>query len=258
MTLEKQSRSLMDAAELIHQARRVSVFTGAGMSTDSGIPDFRSPDSGIWRNVDPMEVASIFGFKRNPQAFYDWIQPLAAQTIRAKPNAGHIALAELESRGYISDVITQNIDMLHTAAGSKAVIELHGHMRDATCIKCFTKYPAAELMERFIADGVSPQCIPACGGTLKPDIILFGEQLPVVEFRAAQHAARDCDLMVVIGSSLDVAPAGDIPILATRTGAKLVVINLTDTPADNLASVVLRGRSAEILPEILRQLEKTS
>jgi NAD-dependent deacetylase len=255
---ETQTQQIEYTANIIHEAHNVTVFTGAGVSTDSGIPDFRNPESGLWKDVDPMAVASIFGFKQNPQAFYDWIHPLAKTTMNAQPNAGHYAIVELETMGYVHTVITRNIDMLHTRAGSKLVYELHGHMREATCIRCFKKFPAKHILEQFIEDGKAPSCPDGCGGVLKPDVILFGEQLPVCEFQAAQKAARACDLMIIVGSSLEVAPAGDLPILASRTGAKLIIVNLEPTPADKLADIVIHGRAAEILPKIARQLERIS
>lgn len=229
-------------------------FTGAGISTDSGIPDFRSPDSGMWTNVDPMAVASIYGFKRNPQAFYDWVGPLTRTTINAQPNPAHEALVKLERKGYLNGIITQNIDMLHTRAGSQCVYELHGHMRQATCINCFAVHDGESVLKQFLEDGQVPRCT-ACNGVLKPNVILFGEQLPIREFHAAQEATKKCDLMIIIGSSLEVAPASDIPVLAKRVGARLVMINLEPTSIDRMADVVIHARAAEILPEIARQLE---
>lgn len=254
MIQETLSQKINHIADLIRQTQHTVAFTGAGISTESGIPDFRSPDSGLWRNVDPMTVASIFGFKRDPKAFYDWVAPLTRTTIDAAPNPSHIALAEMERRGHLDGIITQNIDMLHTRAGSKTVFELHGHMREATCINCFKVYDGKPILEKFLQDSEVPTCA-TCNGVLKPNVILFGEQLPVREFQGAQDAARKCDLMIIIGSSLEVEPAGELPRLAYRTGAKLVIVNLEPTSADKLAEVVIHARAAEILPAIVRQLE---
>lgn len=249
------SQKIDQVVNLFRNSRYPIAFTGAGISTDSGIPDFRSGNSGLWQNIDPMVVASIYGFRRNPQAFYDWVRPLTKTTIEAEPNAAHYALAHLEQRQCLQAVITQNIDMLHTRAGTQQIYELHGHMREATCISCFAIYDNRPLMDQFMQDGRVPSC-PQCGGVMKPNVILFGEQLPMTELQGAQNAARQCDLMVIIGSSLEVAPAGDLPVYAKRNGAKLVMINLESTHVDSMAEVVIHARAAEILPEIVRRLEK--
>jgi NAD-dependent deacetylase len=169
---------VQQAAALLKRSQYTVAFTGAGISTASGIPDFRSKESGLWNNVDPFTVASIYGFRQNPEAFYKWIHPLTRMTLDAKPNQAHAALAKLESQGILKAVITQNIDMLHMRAGSKTVYELHGHLREATCVKCFGVYPAEPMIAQFLEDCRVPLC-PGCGGIMKPNIILFGEQLPV-------------------------------------------------------------------------------
>lgn len=245
---------IAQAVSLIQQAQMVVGFTGAGISTASGIPDFRSPDCGLWRGVDPMAVASLVGFRQNPKAFYDWVRPLTKTTLNAQPNPAHLALARLEQIGKLHSIITQNIDMLHTKAGNKTIYELHGHMREATCIHCFKVYPAETILKTFLEDNEVPLC-QHCGGVLKPNVILFGEQLPVREFQNAQDAAKKSDLMIIVGSSLEVAPASDLPTLAYRTGAKLIIINLEPTPADRFAEVVIHAKAAEVLPEIVRQVE---
>lgn len=241
-------------AKLIQHARYAIAFTGAGISTPSGIPDFRSPKSGLWRDVDPMAVASIYGFRNNPAAFYNWIYPLTRLTFNAQPNPAHYALAKLEAHSLLRAVITQNIDMLHTRAGSQSVFELHGHLREATCIRCFRIYPAEPIIRKFLDDRQVPYCAE-CGGVIKPNVILFGEQLPIQQLLAAQDAARKADLVIVVGSSLEVAPASDIPVLALQNGAKLVIINLDTTHLDARADVLLHADAAEILPEITQRLE---
>jgi len=242
------------AAELLKQATYTVAFTGAGISTPSGIPDFRSQNSGLWETVDPMVVASMYGFRQNPQAFYDWIYPLARLTMNAQPNPAHLALAELEAHGLLGAIITQNIDMLHTRAGNRTVYELHGHLREATCVHCFSVYPAEPIIHQFLEDRQVPHC-PTCGGVIKPNVILFGEQLPVQELQAAKEAARKADLMVIVGSSLEVAPASDLPLLAARNGTKLIIINIDPTPVDSKAQVVIHADAAEILPAIVQRLE---
>ncbi len=241
--------AIQRAAHLIRKAKYAVALTGAGISTPSGIPDFRSPDSGLWQSANPFEVASIFGFKRHPQAFYDWIRPLARIVLEAQPNPAHIALAEMEQRGYIKSIITQNIDMLHRRAGSREVYEVHGHLRKATCIECFTEYAAEPIILKFLQDSKVPRC-PECQGVLKPNVILFGEQLPVRELFASQQAARRSDLMLVAGSSLEVAPAGDLPDMARLHGARLIIINYEPTHADSMADLVFHEDVADVLPRI--------
>lgn len=236
------------AQALIAQASHVVALTGAGISTPSGIPDFRSPDSGLWSQADPFEVASLYGFRRRPQDFYDWIQPLARLTLAARPNPAHEALAHLEAHGPLKGIITQNIDMLHQKAGSQVVYELHGHMREMTCLRCFAVVPAGPILEAWLATGDVPHC--SCGGVLKPNVILFGEQLPVSIFNEAKRQARSCDLMLVAGSSLEVAPAGDLPLLAKEQGARLVIVNYGVTCYDEMADVVIHADVADVLPRL--------
>jgi NAD-dependent deacetylase len=254
MITETLTDRIKKAAQIIKNSEYTVAFTGAGISTESGIPDFRSHDSGLWENVDAMAVASIYGFKHNPLAFYDWVAPLARTTLAAQPNGAHKALVALENAGYLRTVITQNIDMLHSRAGTTSLFEIHGHMREATCISCFKIINAESILNQFLEDGNVPRC-PDCNGVMKPNVILFGEQLPIRELQGAQDAARKCDLMIIVGSSLEVAPASDIPILAKRTGAQLIIVNLDPTPADGMASVVIHGRAAEVLPQIVEQME---
>jgi NAD-dependent deacetylase len=244
-------------AEWLKNAHHIVAFTGAGISTASGIPDFRSPESGMWHNVDPMKVASIYGFRQNPQAFYDWVRPLTETTIKAQPNPAHMALARLEKLDKLEAVITQNIDMLHTKAGNNTIYELHGHMREATCINCFKVYDGKPILDKFIEDGKVPHC-PTCGGIIKPNVILFGEQLPILELQKAKQAARACDMMFVVGSSLEVAPASDIPIIAKQHGAQIVIINMEPTDMDRMADMVIHDKAAEILPAIVHSLETRS
>jgi NAD-dependent deacetylase len=241
-------------ADLLRSARYAVALTGAGLSTPSGIPDFRSPDCGLWENTNPAEVASLSGFRTHPQAFYDWIRPLARTILTAMPNPAHLALSRLEQLGRLNAVITQNIDMLHTRAGSRRVIEVHGNLRDITCISCFQVYDSIAFIEPFLETGDIPHC-PQCGGVLKPNVILFGEQLPIQELIAAQKATARCDVMLVAGSSLEVAPACDLPIKAKQHGATVVLINLEKTPIDSAAQIIIRDDVAAVLPQIVDVLE---
>jgi NAD-dependent deacetylase len=245
------------AAELTLAARHMIAFTGAGHSTASGIPDFRSPGSGLWEKSNPMLVASIWAFRLNPKSFYDWIRPMAERLLAAPPNPAHYALAELEAMGLLQAIVTQNIDNLHQRAGSRRVLELHGHLRSATCIRCYKEVPIDPTFERQILDGEVPHC--ACQGVFKPNVILFGEQLPVRVLNDALAEARRCDLILVAGSSLEVTPAADIPFLAVESGARAIIVNLEPTHFDDRADVVIHGDVAQVLPQIAaatQQLQK--
>ena len=211
------STAVARAIALLRQAKHVVALTGAGISTPSGIPDFRSSDSGVWDQVDPMEVASINAFRRNPRAFFEWIRPLARTIFNAQPNAAHSALASLETNGRLQAIITQNIDLLHSKAGANIVHELHGSLRHATCQGCHAKVDGLPLWQQYLKDGQIPTCTQ-CDHILKPNVILFGEMLPAITLQMAHEQAKQCDLMLVAGSSLEVAPAGDLPLIAKRTG----------------------------------------
>jgi NAD-dependent deacetylase len=249
-------QEIRHAAELIQSAKHMIAFTGAGHSTASGIPDFRSPGSGLWEKANPMLVASIWAFRLNPQTFYSWIRPMAEVLLNASPNAAHYALAELEEVGILQAIVTQNIDNLHQRAGARRVFELHGHMREATCIRCYTKVPVDPRLEQFILAGKVPKC--HCGGVLKPDVILFGEQLPVRVLNQALAEARRADLILVAGSSLEVTPAADIPYLAVECGARSIIVNLEPTAFDAQADVVIHGDVAEILPRIVEAVNDST
>lgn len=240
---------IQQAAQLIEQTQNIVAMTGAGISTPSGIPDFRSPDSGLWKNVNPLTVASIYAFRQNPQRFYDWIHPLSRLVLEATPNPAHQALAQLEREGKLKAIITQNIDDLHNKAGSQTLYELHGHLREVTCIQCYQVQDSTAIFQKFVNDGKVPYC--HCGGVLKPNVILFGEQLPMQEFISAQMVIKEADLMLIAGSSLEVAPASDLPELALANGAKLIIINHQPTYLDSKADVVIQGDVAEILPQIV-------
>jgi NAD-dependent deacetylase len=244
------------ARAILRDARHVVALTGAGISTPSGIPDFRSPDSGLWTYANPLEVASIYAFRQHPQDFYDWIHPLAAQTVAAQPNAAHLALAQMERFGPLRAVITQNIDLLHTRAGSETVLELHGHLREMTCLRCFEIVPAAAILEEFLVTAEVPHC--GCGGVLKPNVILFGEQLPVRTLNRAKKELELADAVLVVGSSLEVAPAGDLPLLALSHGARLIIVNLGPTYLDPQADVVIHADVVEVLPRLAQLFQPTS
>ncbi len=250
-------RAQLEAAiRLLRAARRIVVLTGAGISTPSGIPDFRSAGTGLWSHWDPLAIASIWSFREKPQRFYEWIRPLARKIVEAQPNAAHFALAELERLGKLHLLITQNIDALHQKAGSQRIVELHGHLRTLTCLQCRFQDTMEGYLAAFLDRGELPLCT-RCGAVLKPDVVLFGEPLPDHEIRLAQEEALRCDLMLVVGSSLEVMPAADLPALAVRRGARLIIVNLEPTPYDHLADVVLHADVAKAMPQLVRALRMT-
>lgn len=249
-TIMEISQAIQQAVELIEKSKNIVAMTGAGISTPSGIPDFRSPNSGLWDEVDPLAVASIHAFRRNPQRFYNWIHPLSRLVLEAAPNPAHHALVELERMGKLKAVITQNIDDLHSKAGSQTLFELHGHLRHVTCIQCYQVQDSRDIFKKFIDDRQVPHC-PRCGGVLKPNVILFGEQLPMQEFVAAQLVLKQSDLVLIAGSSLEVAPASDLPAAALQNGARLIIINHQPTYLDPKANLIIRGDVSEVLPQIV-------
>ena len=236
------------AKELVINAEKVLAFTGAGISVDSGIPDFRS-EGGLWKRYDPLEHATLESFMRDPTKFWTMGRELAETIIKAEPNAAHLALMKLEAQGKLTGVITHNIDNLHQSAGNKKVIELHGNYLRAHCIECKTEYFGKKVHESVALGEIPPKC-EKCGGILKSEAILFGEPLPKEPMAKAVELCRNTNLMIVIGTSLTVYPAAFLPQLAKNAGAKVILINLEGTNKDDVADVVLRGRATEILPMI--------
>lgn len=241
--------TIRDAADLIGTARRGLALTGAGVSAESGIPTFRG-EGGLWTRYDPVKVASIEYFMADPSAYWSVSKDRGRVALAARPNPGHHALAALEASGRLVAVVTQNTDGLHQDSGSRTVIEVHGSSRTVQCLDCGNREPRGEVQARLDAE-MPPRC-KLCGGTfLKPTVVLFGEPLPHAAIQPAFALARQADVMLVVGSSLVVYPAADIPLLAVRSGAQLIVINAEPTPFDELAAVVIRGKSGEVLPEIV-------
>jgi len=245
--------AIEDAAVLIRKAERAVVLTGAGISTPSGIPDFRSEGTGLWSREEPLEVASLSTFRTAPERFFHWFQPLANRIFRAQPNSAHLALAEFERSGHVKTIVTQNIDSLHQKAGSKNVVEMHGTLRTLSCTECFEHFTADPFLEPYIETGNIPKCL-SCNGILKPDVILFGEQLPQAAWYEAQRAARGCDLMVVAGSSLEVLPVAGLPMQALDRGAHLIIINNTPTYLNVRADVIIMDDVAITIPEIAKRV----
>ncbi|RLI50357.1 MAG: NAD-dependent protein deacylase [Candidatus Thorarchaeota archaeon] len=240
---------LRRARELVQNAQRICALTGAGISVDSGIPDFRS-EGGLWKRYDPLEYATYESFLNDPSKFWTMGRELARVILDAKPNAAHYALAELEKRGKLIGVITQNIDNLHQAAGSKRVIELHGNYLRAYCMSCGKVY-VGEAVHRRVATGEIPPRCDECKGVLKSESILFGEPLPEKAMSEAIELCRQTDLMLVVGTSLAVYPAAYLPQLAKDSGAKVIIINLHGENRDDVADIVLKGRASIILPKLV-------
>lgn len=240
--------NIQKAKEIVSNARRISAFTGAGISVDSGIPDFRS-EGGLWKRFDPLEHATLESFMRNPTKFWTMGKELAETILKANPNAAHISLARLEEQGKLNGVITLNIDNLHQSAGNKKVIELHGNYLKAHCIECKSEFFGKKVHESVAQGEIPPKC-EKCGGILKSEAILFGEPLPEEPMAEAVELCRTTDLMIVIGTSLTVYPAAYLPQLAKNAGAKIILINIEGSNKDEVADIVLRGRARDILPAI--------
>ena len=243
------------AADLIIGARKVVVFTGAGHSTESGIPDFRSP-GGIWERYDPDEFTYQHFISSPESRRKHWQMLVEGELIGgAEPNPGHYAIAELDRLSRLDCVITQNVDGLLQRAGvpDSKVFELHGNMQWVVCLSCGQRYPFAQIEARLSSGEEDPNC-EACRGILKPDVVLFGEQLPEKVLKEATLRSHECDLFIVIGSSLVVYPAAYMPIYAVNAGARLVIINLSQTPMDRQATVLIRAKAGETMPEIIRKV----
>ena len=241
---------LDEVAALLERAHAGVAFTGAGISVESGIPHFRG-QGGLWTLFDPYKVAHIDTFKRDPAQY--WTYSLNHRRTDAEPNAAHLALVELERRGHLRAVVTQNTDGLHQKAGSGRVIELHGSSHSVVCLDCEARFPRADI-DRLNREHCPPSC-PACGGRyLKPTVVLFGEPLPVPALHEAQALAIAADVLLVVGSSLQVFPAGGIPQLARENGADVCIVNAEPTPFDDRAAVVIHGKAGEILPDIVRRV----
>ena len=239
-------------AQLIVQSRKVVVFTGAGISTESGIPDFRSP-GGIWSRYDPEDF-TMQKFLSGPAARKTiWKMSIEGGLLaEAKPNLAHYAIAELYQLGKLDCVITQNIDNLHQKAGvpEDRVFELHGNMGRVVCLSCHRRFPMPEVL-RKIQEGVEVPDCPDCRGILKPDAVFFGEALPQETLQGAIRRAQNCDLFIVIGSTLLIYPAAYIPTYAREAGAKLAIVNLTATSFDHHAEVILRGKAGQMMSEVI-------
>jgi NAD-dependent deacetylase len=238
-------------AELVRTRQPCVVLTGAGISTESGIPDFRSP-TGIWAEYDPMEYATISAFRRDPVKVWEFYARRFDALTSAEPNQGHRALAALEERGHVQAVITQNIDTLHERAGSRDVVEVHGSIREASCLACGERVPLAEVVE-LLRDRPAPPC-PRCGEIVKPGVVMFGEVLPEREIDRAFELAGKAGLLLVVGSSLEVHPVAGLPETTLAAGGELAIVNRGTTPYDRVASLTADAGAGETLAALAEEL----
>jgi NAD-dependent deacetylase len=229
-------------------------LTGAGVSVPSGIPDFRTPETGLWANVDPMEVAHIDVFERDPARFWSYYRPRFQSLGDKRPNRAHEALAELERRGLLEGVITQNIDRLHRAAGSRNVVEVHGSIETSSCTRCAASYGIDEVDALFDEEGVA--LCTTCSGPVKPDVVLFGEMLPEAAMRRAQELAAQAELMLCVGSSLVVQPVAGLPGITLACGGRLAIVTKSATPYDGDAVLKLEGEVDVELGALVAALDR--
>ena len=227
------------------------VLTGAGVSTESGIPDFRSP-TGLWARFDPLEYGSIEAFRADPIKVWSFYKPRVAMLTEAEPNAAHRALAELERLGFVEAVVTQNIDLLHERAGSREIVEVHGSIRSATCPGCGEQEPLERVLE-LLAEADAPAC-RSCGAILKPDVVFFGELLPVEAIERASMLARQARLLLVVGSALEVYPVAGLPEETLAAGGELAIVNRGPTPYDTRATLRIDGSAGEVLAQAAQAL----
>lgn len=251
MTPESE-RQVRDLAHVLRQSRHVVVLTGAGASTEAGLPDWRGPQ-GLWKQWDPARIASLTGMQRHPVDFYQFYRYRLSTLRGVRPGPVHRALAALEQAGYIQSLITQNVDGLHQAAGSRNVIEVHGNLERAHCVNCRADYPYTALDVDVHTPLDVPRCT-LCGGMLKPAIVLFEESLPAEAIERAFAEAKEADLFLVVGSSLEVGPVNLLPRIAVEAGAHLGILNLDPTHLDRHAHWLLREKAGEVLLSLAAQL----
>lgn len=243
------SDKIQTAKQIIQNSKNIVAFTGAGISTESGIPDFRSP-GGLWERFDPMKYANYKVFLKQPQYYWELEREITKLVEKSEPNPAHFALVKLEKIGKLKAIITQNIDMLHQKAGNKIPIyELHGSAYSGKCLKCGEKLTRTQLLHKMNTETI-PRC-EKCKGLVKPNVVLFEEKLPPEAYDGAMNALNDADCFIVIGSSLLVSPANYFPYVASESGIKMIFINRDPTFLDEFAEVVLQGNAGEILPELV-------
>lgn len=243
----KYHDKIKNLAGMIKESKKTMALTGAGISTESGIPDYRSPGTGMWENIDPIKAASLSAFNKNPAKFYEINLPRWIEFNEATPNIAHLALARLEKKGYLLGTITQNIDSLHNKAGAQRVWEVHGHLRTCRCKECKTNYEFSFLLEQ-IESGINPPICSGCKGVLRPNIVLFEDSMSEDFFNACQ-VLSGCQLLIVVGSSLSVYPVASLPEFARH----IVIINKTETPWDDRADIVFNQSSGEVFRDLMKE-----
>ena len=239
---------------MIREARSPFFLTGAGVSVPSGIPDFRSPGTGMWEKVNPMEVAHIDVFRREPDRFWHFYADRFASLVTKEPNPAHEAIAELERRGLIRGVVTQNVDRLHRRAGSRTVVEVHGSIEWSVCPECGGRTSLEKVIETLAEHPGAPEC-PACIAPLKPDVVLFGEMLPEEAISEAYALAAEADLIVCVGSSLEVFPVASLPGVTRDAGGQIALVTQGPTPYDRDATLKLSGDVVDELAAVMAALD---
>ncbi len=250
-----ERKQIHRAAELLVSSSHAIVLTGAGVSTESGIPDFRG-EGGIWEKYKPEIYGNIKSFIKDPSRFWKLAEKVAPKLFTAEPNAGHYALADLEDMGIIQSIITQNIDELHQKAGNVIVYEVHGNINRFTCFGCRASYTKDQVMRKLKKEKNYPPRCDMCSAPLKPSVVLFGESLPTFEIYQSQALAEKADVMLIAGSSLSVDPVADLPRYTLSNGGKLIIVNEEPTYLDDKAEVVIQHKTGLILPAIVEEIKR--
>ncbi|MFX1377983.1 MAG: NAD-dependent deacetylase [Promethearchaeota archaeon] len=251
----KEKESIKKASELLYDSKYAIVLTGAGISTESGIPDFRG-DSGIWKKYKPKIYGSIQSFLADPSKFWKMAEEIAPTLFNAEPNPGHYAIADLEKLNIIKAIITQNIDELHQKAGNIIVYEVHGNINRFTCLGCRASYTKEQILRKIKKEKRQTPGCNYCGAPLKPSVVLFGESLPNFEKYMSVDLAKKSDVMLIAGSSLTVAPICDLPLYTLSEGGKLIIVNDEPTYLDDRADIVINNKTGTILPLIVKEIKR--
>ena len=249
-----EKKKIHKVAELLLNSEDAIALTGAGVSTESGIPDFRG-EGGIWKKYQPEIYGNIQSFIKDPSKFWKFAEKIAPKLFKAKPNPGHLALAELENMDILKAVITQNVDELHQTAGNIMVYELHGNINRFTCFGCKASYVKEQVLRKLKKEKHRPPTCSFCAAPLKPSVVLFGESLPTFEIYQSQALSKKADVMIIAGSSLSVAPACDLPLYTLQNGGKLVIVNDSPTHLDERAEVIIHHKTGIILPLIVQEIK---
>jgi len=250
--------TIQQAAKHIKNASHIAVSTGAGVSAESGVPTFRDAQTGLWAKYDPQQLATADAFRRDPKLVWDWYEFRRGLVRNAKPNPGHFALTELQKRHPKTEIVTQNVDDLHEQAGSTGIIHLHGNIAQSKCFNNCQGDPTVIDISGLTWDAeVGPPACPHCGAHVRPNVVWFGEMLPVAMLDAAKIAAINCDVMLVVGTSGMVNPAASLPIIVKQRGGIVIEVNPNETPITQIADLRLDGPSGEILPQVLAALDNS-